>query len=712
MRFLLNIAAALLLVCLIVVSAPQPRHDSQPEVACSSGNSAPLAVCFAEGTDPDYMAEWTQRIIDRMGALDYNLGGRWSNTASGETGSQGDKVHLTYSFVPDGLNIGGDPSQLFATMNQQFGSPEVWQGVFAQVFGRWAELTGNTYEQVSDDGASWSQNSPGVLGARGDIRIAGTAVDGSSNVLAYNYFPDRGDMVLDIAENWNSSQNNFRFLRNVTMHEHGHGLGLEHVCPASSTKLLEPFYSAAYDGPQHDDILAGQRNYGDPFEPNDSPNATFDLGLIEGTHVTENASLDDNTDLDWWSFDVQANRSLTILLEPVGRTYLEGQQMQNGDCEAGTSYNTLDNQNLNFTLFAGPDTVRLVNVADRGAGFAEELFRYDVPNNVTHLKLNVWGATSNEIQLYRLTIESVDPATPYLLGCPLEIDSTLQGVPNTGAIIIANPVHGGTLTVEAVSITGPFTVFPDASFTLNPAQEQAILVTFNGEILGTQYGTLTISHNGPGPDLVCEVSGTAITSELVIFTGTTADFGDVPVQTTDSVLVGLRSTGNVSLNITSITTSAPFSLNFAGPVSLQPGPLLRLYPRVTPTQEGSAHGWLIINHSATSSPDSVELFANGTTLISVDENPLMPTEFALYQNYPNPFNPTTTIAFDLPQGAQVTLRLFNVQGQLVRELIGGASMNPGRHEISLDAAGLASGVYVYRLDAADFHSDRKLLLLK
>ena len=552
-----------------------------------------------------------------------------------------------------------------------------------------------------------------MIGARGDIRIAATVIDGPSNVLAYNYFPDRGDMVLDVAESWNSPANNYRFLRNITMHEHGHGLGLEHVCPANTTKLLEPFYSGAYDGPQHDDILAGQRNYGDPYEPNDTPESSTNLGLIEGTTVLSNVSLDDNSDSDWWSFDVLSNRSVTVLLTPDGYTYLEGEQnQQTGNCEAGTSYNTADNQNLNFTLFAGPDTVSLVTVAGRPAGFPEELYRFDLPSNVTNLKLHVWGATENEIQLYQLSIESVDPATPYLVGCPLDIDTTLQGQPRAGAIVLTNPVQAGVLNIESITVSGPFTVFPDAQFTLNPTEEQAIQVTFNGEDLGTQYGTLTIAHNGPGPDLTCEVSGTAITSGLVIFLGSSVDFGDVPVNTVDSSLVAFRSEGNVSLVINSMTASAPFSVDFEGPVSLQPGPLLRVYPRVMPTQLGESRGWLIIHHSATSSPDSVELIVNGTENVSANDDPLLPTDYALYQNYPNPFNPTTTIAFDLPQGSPVSLRIFNVQGQLVRELLDGAPLAPGRHEISLDASGLATGVYIYRLDAAEFHSDKKLLLLK
>lgn len=712
MRYLLHSAAALLLVCLVLLFAPTPKPNDPVSDVTDYNQFSPLAVCFNQDTDPEYVAEWTRRLLDRAGSLDYNLGGRWSNTAHGTGGVQGDKVILTYSFVPDGTSIEGDPSVLFARMNEMFGTPQVWQGLFAQVFERWGEVTGNSYEMVSDDGAAWGQNSPGVIGVRGDVRIASTQIDGGSGVLAYNFFPNRGDMVLDAAESWNNPTQNYIFLRNVVAHEHGHGIGIEHVCPIASTKLLEPFYTPAFEGPQHDDILAGQRGYGDPFEPNDDYTESYDLGAITGIREVQLASLDDETDSDWWRFTVVANRSLTITVEPDGYTYLEGQQNGDGSCEAGTTYNTADNQNLNIALYAGPDTTFLISADDHGVGYADELFRYDVPANVTDLKLHVSGATTNSIQLYRLRIESVDPATPYVLGCPLEIDTTLQGLPALGALVLANPLRGNVLDVSSVSVTGPFTVSPTGPFQLQPNTDAPITITFNAENLGSQSGTLTVNHSGPGGPITCEVSGTAITSGLVFFTGALANFGDVSVNHVDSVLVGLRAEGNIALTINSITTSAPFSVSFDGPVSIQPGPLLRVYPRVVPTQLGETRGWLIINHSAVSSPDSIELVVNGTPDLGTDDPLLLPTEFALYQNYPNPFNPTTKIDFDLPTASQVSLKLYNVQGQLVREIVNGQAFTPGRHTVELNATELATGVYVYRLEASTFRSDRKLLLMK
>lgn len=719
MRLLTLLAASLLLLGLIMVSVPESAHQV-PTLTCNLPSATvsddvqqkPFAVCFAEGTDQEYMEQWTRRLLGRVEGLDYNLGGRWTNTAHGTTGSQGDGVTLTYSFVPDGVNIEGQQSELFATMNTLFGNQETWQNLFAQVFARWGEVTGNTYELVSDDGASWGQSSPGVIGARGDVRIAMTPIDGGSGVLAYNYFPNRGDMVLDADENWNSGSNNYRFLRNVAMHEHGHGLGVEHVCPINTSKLLEPTYSAAFDGPQHDDVLAGQRGYGDPYEPNDEIISPYNLGAVNGTRIVEMASLDDNSDVDYWQFSVSAGLSLTIRLEPVGYTYLEGQQNGDGSCEAGTSYNTADNQDLNLTLYNAADGAVLAAEANHGAGFVEELFRFDVPANVTNLKVKVDGGTNNEIQLYKLVIESVNPATPYLLGCPLQVDTALIGATSLGAIVLVNPPQGGELTVSSMTIDGPFTIEPAAPQMLEPSGELTVQVTFHADELGPHNSTLTINHNGPGGALTCEVTAVAISSSLVFFTGQSVSFGDVPINTTDSTLLGLRSEGNVPLIINSITTAAPFSISLETPYVLRPGPLLRLYPRVHPTQLGEVSGALIIHHSAPSSPDTVQLTATGTPNLGTEDDSALPLSFALYQNYPNPFNPTTIIAFDLPHASPVTLRLFDTQGRLVRELLGGQAYAPGQHSIVLDATGLATGIYFYRLQADGFTADRKLLLLK
>ena len=89
-----------------------------------------------------------------------------------------------------------------------------------------------------------------------------------------------------------------------------------------------------------------------------------------------------------------------------------------------------------------------------------------------------------------------------------------------------------------------------------------------------------------------------------------------------------------------------------------------------------------------------------------------PSVFKLEQNYPNPFNPSTTIKFALPTASNVTLTVYNMLGQKVSTLINDNKMNSGFHSISFDASNLASGMYIYRIEAASFSSIKKMLLIK
>jgi flagellar hook capping protein FlgD len=86
-------------------------------------------------------------------------------------------------------------------------------------------------------------------------------------------------------------------------------------------------------------------------------------------------------------------------------------------------------------------------------------------------------------------------------------------------------------------------------------------------------------------------------------------------------------------------------------------------------------------------------------------------------NYPNPFNPQTTIAFDLPQRAVASLRIYDVSGRLVRELIAGDELAQGAHSVSWNGRNdrgqaLAAGVYFYRLQAGEYLATRRMALIK
>ncbi len=94
----------------------------------------------------------------------------------------------------------------------------------------------------------------------------------------------------------------------------------------------------------------------------------------------------------------------------------------------------------------------------------------------------------------------------------------------------------------------------------------------------------------------------------------------------------------------------------------------------------------------------------------------LPNTFALYQNYPNPFNPTTTITYYLPQGSDVKLTVHNILGQQVKQLVN-ERQDAGEHHVTWHGANdngksVASGVYLYRLEASETTLSRKMLLIR
>ena len=81
------------------------------------------------------------------------------------------------------------------------------------------------------------------------------------------------------------------------------------------------------------------------------------------------------------------------------------------------------------------------------------------------------------------------------------------------------------------------------------------------------------------------------------------------------------------------------------------------------------------------------------------------------KNYPYPFNPSTIIEFDLPSSSQVTLMIFNILGEEIAILVSDR-LSTGSYSYDWDASRLASGVYVYRIQAGKYMESKKMVLLR
>jgi serralysin len=321
---------------------------------------------------------------------------------------QGAPMTLTWGFMALGTPINdpaaGYPSaanNLQTRFNEIYGSQAIWQPHFQSVFDRWSSISGLSFVyEPNDDGATIVYNSgtdysfpTGVVGVRADVRIGGKAMNGNSGVLAYNYYPNVGEMVFDTNDDFyeNVTGNSLR-LRNVIAHEHGHGMGMPHVVSNNANFLMEPFLSTAFDGPQYHDVLAAQRLYGDALEKsnaglgNDAAANASSLGNLTTTAslrigqsartflvaptATDFVSIDDASDLDFYSFDVAGEGHLNVHLESFG--FLYNVTPQGGP--ANVPFDTKRRSDLALALFGSDGSTMLQSVDLSGLGGNESLF--------------------------------------------------------------------------------------------------------------------------------------------------------------------------------------------------------------------------------------------------------------------------------------------------------------------------------------------------
>ncbi|MBI1808143.1 MAG: M36 family metallopeptidase [Ignavibacteria bacterium] len=102
--------------------------------------------------------------------------------------------------------------------------------------------------------------------------------------------------------------------------------------------------------------------------------------------------------------------------------------------------------------------------------------------------------------------------------------------------------------------------------------------------------------------------------------------------------------------------------------------------------------------------------------VGVEEEKPTPTSYSLRQSYPNPFNPTTTVEFDLPQLAKVTVKIYDVLGREIARIVDGEEYTAGTYRITVDGTNMASGVYFYSMRAQSgsetFTDIKKMILMK
>lgn len=131
----------------------------------------------------------------------------------------------------------------------------------------------------------------------------------------------------------------------------------------------------------------------------------------------------------------------------------------------------------------------------------------------------------------------------------------------------------------------------------------------------------------------------------------------------------------------------------------------------TPSQAGKSFVLIVEVSDGSLTATSTRTIKVSDTVVGVEEEAGMPKEYSLMQNYPNPFNPATTIKFGLPKDSHVKLSVYNILGQEVATLVNGF-MSAGYHTIRFDASGMNTGMYIYKIEADNFVSMKKMMYVK
>jgi len=246
---------------------------------------------------------------------------------------------------------------------------------------------------------------------------------------------------------------------------------------------------------------------------------------------------------------------------------------------------------------------------------------------------------------------------------------------------LINAPVGATMTSAGV-----FSFTPTAA---TPRTNAIVAVVSDGSLTDTAKATVTVNHK---PVFVAKTPATLTTASQnnnVAFTARGKDVDGGVLQYTWKL-------NNVIVKGPS--PDSTYTVRFTDP-------------------HGTAKSVLAIFKTAAGLGDSTSAVWN-FTITDVEKDPYgVPTEFALGQNYPNPFNPSTTIRFDLPKEAPVTMEIYNVLGVRIRTLLKGESVSAGHHLMVWDGRddngnAAPSGVYLYRINANDFHGSKKMTLVK
>ena len=395
--------------------------------------------CYAEDADPLALSEDMIRFALRPVSLGpvgtaipkfFTSGTVWNGAVSPgfsatRSAGQAARATLTYSFPEDGVTWGSSssfpngPNVLNQVITTLFGSTAIDRGreLCRQGLASWRRSGGIDYTEVADDNSNWSTSST-KSATRGDIRMGGIPLTPGTSVVAYNNFPGSGgDMVLNTnfmvgTSAIASSTNGYRYWRNVVGHEHGHGLGYQHVIPCSRTALMEPQIATNFNMTTVDERRGAGRNYGDRFSGNRSAVLAVDMGNLTGPSFRSVRYLDmslngptgtNSSNQDWYRFTVTGMQRVILSVTPTGGSYLNDPQTSGCNNPASpTTVNASAAGNPGLRVYNSAGTVTLYDSSAGAAGAVETIDQVFEPGTYSVQVIDLAAGTSSNstVQLY------------------------------------------------------------------------------------------------------------------------------------------------------------------------------------------------------------------------------------------------------------------------------------------------------------------------
>ncbi|MDP3829706.1 MAG: T9SS type A sorting domain-containing protein [Ignavibacteriaceae bacterium] len=221
--------------------------------------------------------------------------------------------------------------------------------------------------------------------------------------------------------------------------------------------------------------------------------------------------------------------------------------------------------------------------------------------------------------------------------------------------------------------------------------------------VGQAYGFDTVSFNS-SENVIRFHRGSDVNLGIKLLSGTLSSlysFEWYSGYTVDTDYWNWMNHGSVQPQYISTTEDGPVTITSQAPVEINSGEMVEVfYAMALGTDEE-----IMLSGISAATQKYQSLFT------SVNDGSNSPLKYSLEQNYPNPFNPSTTISYLLEKSGLVTIKVYDILGNVVTTLIN-QEQSAGQHQLIFNASELSSGLYFYSIKSNGFNQTKKMILIK